>query len=424
MSTQLTQFNPGQMPDSISRLFGDNGAASDLTSGAESAFPILSIKGRIFCVKQGGEKRVIQHGGQPVFALDVVLLKANPNLSKLYYAKAYSEGDDNPPDCSASNGVVPDAGVPDQQSPTCATCPQNAWGSKITPQGAKTKACADTRRLALIPERDLECKTWGAPLLLRVPAASLQPLAEYGRTVLGGKPYSAVVTRISFDLDVAYPKLTFTPVRWLEAVEVQQVMRWMGDPITKRIIGIDVDPSAPNVQVTAMPSTLGPAVTVQVQSPPPELVAARAAPVDPLAGLPEYLRIAIVAAGGPESPGGKAMLALPRGDVALSDPITGVSANPPVGTVMNPPPAKTRTRRTKAELAAAGQPPPKQDALPAIELGGPAVPGYAGQRPTDVPGGAVELGGPAVAPAPAGNGALLQGVDDLLAGLNDLSFDE
>jgi hypothetical protein len=101
-------------------------------------------------------------GGQPLFSLDVVLLKANPQLSKLYYSKAYAEGDDGAPDCSSANGITPDSGVPNPQSASCAGCPQNVWGSKITPQGTKTKACADMRRLAVVPERDIACQTWGA----------------------------------------------------------------------------------------------------------------------------------------------------------------------------------------------------------------------------------------------------------------------
>src|SRR5205823_1069422 len=133
---------------------------------------------------------------------------------------------------------------PAPQAANCASCQHNVWGSKITLQGTKTKACADLRRLALIPERDMECKTWGAPLLLRIPAASLQKLSEYARTTLSGTPYSAVVTRIGFDVDAAFPKLTFQPLRWLEPHEAAIVRQWQEDPIVARIIGTEGAPVA------------------------------------------------------------------------------------------------------------------------------------------------------------------------------------
>lgn len=424
MSTNMTTFNPNQMPADISRFVGNTGLVSDLTSGAEAGFPVLSIKGRVFRVKYGGEERVLQHQGQPIFALDVVLVKANPNLSKLYYAKAYAEGDDAPPACSSANGIIPDAGVSLPQSPTCALCQHNVWGSKITPQGTKTKACADTRRVALIPERDLECKTWGAPLLLRIPAASLQPLSEYARTILGGKPYSAVVTRISFDLDVAYPKLTFMPIRWLNPTELPLVIHWAKEAIVSRIIGVDADPSAPNMQhsikplsdipqvelsaqapIISVPSV--PALPAQVAAQTPDWISNAKAPpamINPYAGVPDGYRAlveqTVIGVGGPETDLGKSIIK------SFISPVGVPSAPTATETPKRTRKAAPRTLTTPLSVSSDQPQVPKQDPMPAIELG--TLPSMNIPQPTPT----------------AQGGGLLQGVDELLEGLENLNFDE
>jgi hypothetical protein len=46
MSQAMVQFNPAGMPAHLVDLFGDGGN-DDLTSGAEAAFPVLSIKGKV-----------------------------------------------------------------------------------------------------------------------------------------------------------------------------------------------------------------------------------------------------------------------------------------------------------------------------------------------------------------------------------------
>jgi hypothetical protein len=392
----------------------------------------------------GGEQRVLQRDGEPLPSIDVVLVTANRNLSKLYYAKAYAEGDDDAPDCSSANGVTPDAGIPAPQAATCATCQHNVWGSKITERGKKTKACSDMRRLALIPERDMECKAWGAPLPLRVPPGSFQNLTEYARTALGGKEYCAVVTRIGFDMMAAYPKLTFRPMRWVTEAEAVIINRWRSDPIVGRIIGTDADPSAPNVQ--AGPSIFRPAIVVQApvapvpaqvavpvaapassaaaadpftQTAPPvqirqvvpnQLAAATPtpppAPIDPLAGVPEALKAAINAVGGPETAAGKAILA------------TLVPAQP------------KRTRRSKAEMEAARAAPatpPTSAIVPLVGQGWvPPAPSPVSAIPAAIQGELVARAAPPAPPAPAPTGQedLLAGVDALLAGLDNMPFDD
>ena len=51
-------------------------------------------------------------------------------------------------------------------------------------------------------------------MLLRVPAASLNDLKTYGLGMKNkGFPYNTIITRVGFDPDASFPKLTFKPVR-------------------------------------------------------------------------------------------------------------------------------------------------------------------------------------------------------------------
>jgi hypothetical protein len=130
----------------------------------------------------------------------VVLLAASQNVSKVWYEDGYVEGSTNSPDCFAPNGVTPDASSKKKQSNTCASCPQNVWGSRITPAGKKGKACQDSKRVAVSPLGDIRNEAFGGPMMLRVPAASLSDFGAYGDGLDGqGYKYFTVGTKMSFD---------------------------------------------------------------------------------------------------------------------------------------------------------------------------------------------------------------------------------
>ena len=186
---------------------------------------------------KGVETVVMNAEGDPAASISVVLLKANPALSKTYYEGAYVEGDDTPPACSSANGVHPDAGIKSPQSPQCDVCPQNVWGSKITPQGTETKACSDARRIAIVPSADMVNEACGGAMLLRIPAASLSTLAAYSDMLKqNSAPYYGVITKVGFDPEASYPKLTFTALRGITDSEAPVVLEQRDSPTTKRIL--------------------------------------------------------------------------------------------------------------------------------------------------------------------------------------------
>lgn len=227
----------------------------DLSAGVSGGFAVMSFKGSRWKIKHQGEEHQILNGdGDPVASLEVVILKANPHITKNYYEKGYTEGAAEAPDCYSLDGITPDPSSPQLQSTSCAKCPKNVFGSRITPAGKKAKACQDNRRLAITPANDLENDTFGGPMLLRVPAASLAELAMMGKNLKArGFPYNAVTVRIGFDLDVAYPKLTFRPVRPLTDEEAGQVRELLNSDKLERILAEAVEMQSPAEEVVEAP---------------------------------------------------------------------------------------------------------------------------------------------------------------------------
>lgn len=203
----------------------DPDAFKEFSGGVVSGFGILSYRGKVWRYKSGGEEQAyVNDDGDAISTLPLVLVKSNPRPSKIFYEARYTEGDEGPPRCYSADGIRPDPSVQDPISPKCAGCPNNEWGSRITEQGTKTRACADVRRVAVTTAAHLLEYQNGEReadevevVLLRVPPASLNPLKDYIERVLKPKrvlPYM-LVTKVGFDNEASYPKLTFKPGAFL-----------------------------------------------------------------------------------------------------------------------------------------------------------------------------------------------------------------
>lgn len=209
---------------------------SDILSHASTSYPIISIKGKAFTVVRDGVRELISHPLDPDTAaskIDMVLVKVNKGTSKVFYAKGYTEGSDDKPDCFSNDGVRPDPSVERKVSPTCASCPKNVWGSKITEQGKKVKACSDSVRVAIARPDQIN-----DPYFIRVPPASIKNLGEFGKMLDKRKvPYQAVVTEISFDKEQATPLLTFKPKAFLTPEQYEEVKQIAAGDIVQAIMG-------------------------------------------------------------------------------------------------------------------------------------------------------------------------------------------
>lgn len=209
---------------------------ADLTSHAGGGFPIISIKGKVFTEVRNGERKIIPNPkdpDSPATYIEVVLVKVNKNVSKVWYATGYTEGGEvKKPDCYSPDGVAPAMDSEKPQAKTCATCKNNQWGSKITDAGKKAKACQDSVRMAIAKPDMLN-----DPYLLRVPPATIRELGEYGQMLAKrGVGYNMVVTRISFDQAEATPKLLFKPTGILDDVAYGKVQEMIESDVVKNIL--------------------------------------------------------------------------------------------------------------------------------------------------------------------------------------------
>lgn len=233
--SNIVPFENAKLPAHIAKYAAVNNI-DDLTSGVGAGYPVISIKGKNFHLVRGDERTLITRPDDPdtpAASLDVVILRANPHLSKVYYSTGYVEGSDAKPDCYSNDGIAPAADAENPQAKKCATCPHNQWGSRITENDKKGKACSDSRRIAVATTDAMN-----DPMLVRVPAASLKALAQYGDTLKKrGVPYSVVLTKVGFDHSVAHPSLTFKPVGFLSEEQAEEAAAMAGDDVVTKIIG-------------------------------------------------------------------------------------------------------------------------------------------------------------------------------------------
>jgi hypothetical protein len=214
---------------------------TEITGGVNAGFPIISFRGKVWRVRKSGEEHnYVNADGDAMPSIEVVLVRSNPHLSKLYYEKGYEEGTNEAPRCWSADSIKPDAAVPSPISKACAVCPKNQWGSgRPTPSGGKTRACADSRRIAVAFRHELEERGSDATLfLLRIPAGSLMSLKEYAERTLAPRgiyPF-ATGTKIGFDAQVAHPKLTFRATTLLDEDEAAAVLALRESEIAHRIL--------------------------------------------------------------------------------------------------------------------------------------------------------------------------------------------
>lgn len=208
--------------------------------GSGPSFPVLSIKGKVFTLVKGTEKKVLTRDDDPdevLQSINLTVVRANTK-SRVFYAKAYTEGESDgaKPTCFSSDGVAPDASAAEPQSKKCAVCPQSVWGVK----DGKGTACTQNTRLAVIdPINQSE------PFLLRVPPASRKGFADAVRVAeTRGLEYNMLVMKVGFDKEAPSPKLTFKPVGLLDDAAYTKVEALYEDEIVKEIVGIHEAPKA------------------------------------------------------------------------------------------------------------------------------------------------------------------------------------
>ena len=197
--------------------------AKALTGGSGSNTKRISIKGGVFRLVAGGKEIASVDDRH----LDVVIVRAAPKVSRIFYAGAYDAEKVVRPDCWSNDGEKPDASIKEPQNATCMGCPQNEAGSG----NGNSRACRFQQRLAVVLANNME----GDVLQLTLPATSIfgkedgdkRPLQAYARFLAAQNPPvnpEQIVTRMKFDTKAESPKLFFAPVRWLTDDEYPTVV--------------------------------------------------------------------------------------------------------------------------------------------------------------------------------------------------------
>ena len=188
----------------------------------------ISIKGGVFREFIGGkEYRVSEER-----SMSVVIIKAAPKVSRIYYAGSYTEGEAVSPTCWSSDSQRPDEKVKDKQAATCLTCPQNIKGSG---QG-DSRACRYQQRLAVVIDGEVDK---GEVYQLVLPPTSVfgdgekgkHPLQAYARHLKShDTPITGVVTEMRFDTASPTPKLVFKPIRPVTEDEFNRIQELKDSP--------------------------------------------------------------------------------------------------------------------------------------------------------------------------------------------------
>jgi hypothetical protein len=286
--SNITLFSSSNVP-AFARNNELSETAKALTGGGAGAgVKRISIKGGVFRLVSGG-KEIASIDDRH---LDVIIVKAAPKVSRIYYEGAYDPDRISGPDCWSNDGEKPDATIKAPQNKTCMGCPQNEAGSG----NGNSRACRYQQRLAVV----LENNPSGDVLQLTLPATSIfgkedgdkRPLQAYARYLAAQTPPvnpEQIVTRMKFDTKAESPKLFFTPVRWLEEEEYDIVSKQAESEDAKRAVVMTVaqmdgvKPKAEPMSIPGKPVKAAPKVEPEEEEEAPAPKAAKAPKTKPVA---------------------------------------------------------------------------------------------------------------------------------------------
>ena len=264
MSNELAVLDAG-LPSYLKELEIDD-VTKSLMGGGSGGMKRISIRGGVWRMMVNG-KEIAKNEER---TMNVVIVNAAAKVSRSFYLKQYSEGGEvTAPDCWSADGEVPDAKAANPQSKRCVDCPQNVKGSG---QG-DSRACRFSHRLAVVLANDIK----GDVFQLTLPAASVfgegspgkWPLQTYAK-MIGSKgiPITAVVTEMRFDTDSATPKITFKPLRVLDAQEHAVAIDQGKTDFAKRAITMTVaEADGAKVPKLAAPKAEAPAPAEVIEEP-------------------------------------------------------------------------------------------------------------------------------------------------------------
>ena len=282
--SNVTLFNPAQVPDFVKRRGGLSDVSKALAQGGGGGKRI-SIKGGVFRLVSGGKEIANIEDRH----LDVVIVNAAPTVSRVFYMKKYDAAEVAAPDCWSADGVTPSPESETKQASKCDECPQNIAGSG---QG-NSRACRYQQRLAVVLANDVD----GDVLQLALPATSIfgkedgekRPLKAYASWLAAQNiDPTDVVTRMKFDTSSESPKLHFKAMRFLTDEEYAscQTQSKSGDALKAITMTVAKMDGAPKVAAPlegtpprAKTKVETPEEEDEAPAPPPKKSKAKAEPV-------------------------------------------------------------------------------------------------------------------------------------------------
>jgi len=289
--SNITLFNSSNVP-----AFARNNELSDtakaLTGGSGVSTKRISIKGGVFRLVAGG-KEITSIDDRH---LDVIIVRAAPKVSRIFYAGAYNAEAIVRPECWSNDGEKPDASLTAPQHATCMGCPQNEAGSG----NGNSRACRFQQRLAVVladnPEGDVLQLTLPATSIFGKEEGDKRPLQAYARFLAAQTPPvnpEQIVTRMKFDTKAESPKLFFAPTRWLTDDEYPiAVSQGESDDAKKAVTltvaqadGVKAAPmniggAAPKAVAKAAPAPAAEEEEDEAPAPAPKAAKAKAKPVE------------------------------------------------------------------------------------------------------------------------------------------------
>ena len=231
---------------------------------AGNAINRISLRNGKFRFNKGG----VEVGVLREPELEVVIIAANPAVSRTFYIKPYDDSEAGTrPDCYSREGVKPEDDSLVKQSTLCSLCPQNVTGSA---KNGKGKACAYKKRIVTVHPTAIDGDAYAIDVAAMglfgedEPSQKLFNLKSYiGALKANGLIVPAVVTKLSFDDQSSVPKLFFTPVRTLTAAEWAQVeLRAVSEEVRGMLDDVDnkAEEGKPVGQIAAPVATPAPAV--------------------------------------------------------------------------------------------------------------------------------------------------------------------
>jgi hypothetical protein len=263
--------------------------------------PRISIRGKVFRLVIDGEERGLftknEEGEKvPISGLNVVVVGTNKGKYKTYYGdRTYSEDSSSAPICYSYDGIAPSPNSEEEQSKSCAACPHNVWGSKITDQKKQTRACSDNKLLAVLLHSGVsnnapaESPT-GFVFQMKIPPSALgrskedkkanptanTSWAEYLDLLnhfpadgdMTQIPISTVLTRITFSQEASTPKPQFKPLRFLTEEEMAYTESRLGGDDIAAVVSENAAPvnkHQANLGAVPAPKLLAPEVTDEIE---------------------------------------------------------------------------------------------------------------------------------------------------------------